>query len=190
MRYNRSGGVELRLRAAIALVSAAVGLAGCGSGGGGGTTSPAPLASFRLSSPAFKSGDPLPARLTCVGKGTSPALAWSITPARTRALALVLDDPDAAGGDFTHWVVVLQAGTGALPAGGIPHSLSALNSAGTTGYAPPCPPPGDKPHHYVFTLYALSRSAGFKRGADPVAARRAIASRAIASGRLVGTFAR
>jgi phosphatidylethanolamine-binding protein (PEBP) family uncharacterized protein len=91
-----------------------------------------------------------------------------------------------------HWTVFgLAPGTRGLPAGGrLPAgAASGANSAGGTGWTPPCPPPGDKPHRYVFTLYALRRPSGLRAGAEASAVRAALAA-PLARGRLTGTYSR
>lgn len=178
------------MRSWWAIGLAACALGGCGGGGSDDTTSPSVPASIQLTSPAFPANGRLPVRFTCAGKGVSPPLTWSAPPAATRSLALVLDDPDAAGGAYTHWVVVVTPGTGALPQGGAKRSLRARNSSGRASYAPPCPPPGDRAHHYVFTLYALNQAANFTSHSSADTARQAIASVAIAKGVLIAHFAR
>ena len=110
---------------------------------------------FRTSSPAFADGASIPARHTCDGEDISPRLTWSGTPLGARSLALVVDDPDAPRGTFTHWVVydlpadLTELGEGAT------QGAQGRNSFGRRGYGGPCPPPGDQPHRYRFTLYAL-----------------------------------
>jgi Raf kinase inhibitor-like YbhB/YbcL family protein len=101
----------------------------------------------------------------CSGKNLSPALHWSDAPQGTKSFALMVYDPDApTGSGWWHWVVynipasATDLGTGAgaaastlLPAG----ALQGRTDFGTTGYGGPCPPAGDRPHRYIFTLYAL-----------------------------------
>jgi len=101
----------------------------------------------------------------CSGKNLSPALHWSGAPEGTHSFALMVYDPDApTGSGWWHWVIYnipasttdLSAGAGAsgstlLPAG----AVQGRTDFGTSGYGGPCPPAGDKPHHYIFTLYAL-----------------------------------
>ncbi|SRR6266542_2364955 len=109
---------------------------------------------FTLSSPAFADGAAVPARHTCDGDDISPRLTWSGAPDRTRSLALVMDDPDAPRGTFTHWVVYdLPSDLTELDEGST-QGTQGRNSFGRTGYGGPCPPPGG-PHRYRFTLYAL-----------------------------------
>jgi Raf kinase inhibitor-like YbhB/YbcL family protein len=100
-------------------------------------------------------------------------------------------DPDAPGGDFIHWGIAhVRASDGALslpvaakPAG----AVLARNSFGSIGYRGPCPPPGDGPHHYVVTVYALGRPSSLKSGfsADALTA-----LPALAKGTLTGVYAR
>jgi Raf kinase inhibitor-like YbhB/YbcL family protein len=101
----------------------------------------------------------------CTGKNQSPALSWSGAPKGTKSFALNVYDPDApTGSGFWHWVVFnIPADTTSLPKGaGDPKSDAAPKGAiqshtdyGAPGYGGPCPPKGDKPHRYIFTLYAL-----------------------------------
>lgn len=110
---------------------------------------------FQLSSPAFAEGAEIPARHTCDGDDISPHLTWSGVPAGTRSLALVVDDPDAPRGTFTHWVVYdLPSDLTALGEGST-QGRHGRNSFGRSGYGGPCPPPRDDAHRYRFTLYAL-----------------------------------
>jgi Raf kinase inhibitor-like YbhB/YbcL family protein len=101
----------------------------------------------------------------CSGGNRSPQLAWSGAPEGTQSYALTCFDPDApTGSGFWHWVVVnLPSGTTELPldagnpkAGQLPAgALQVRNDVGAAGYAGPCPPPGDHPHRYLFTLFAV-----------------------------------
>ncbi len=101
----------------------------------------------------------------CSGQNISPALAWKNAPAGTKSFALLMFDPDApTGSGWWHWVVYnlpaqtssLSAGAGKADGSGLPAgSAQGITDFGTTGYGGPCPPPGDKPHRYIFTLHAL-----------------------------------
>lgn len=113
-----------------------------------------------LNSPAFAAGGTIPTRYTCDGSDSSPAIQWSGTPAGAQSFALVCADPDAPGRTFYHWAIYdLPASVTSLPehypAETRDHVRQAINDFGRRGYGGPCPPPGT-PHHYHFTLYALS----------------------------------
>jgi len=116
---------------------------------------------FALSSPAFAEGAAIPARYTCDGEDVSPEIRWSGAPDATRALALIVLDPDAR--DFVHWLVydIPGAMDGTLPAAMSTSSSKppqGRNGFGKRGYGGPCPPSGT--HHYVFTIYALGQALG------------------------------
>jgi phosphatidylethanolamine-binding protein (PEBP) family uncharacterized protein len=80
-----------------------------------------PMAELALRSAAFEDGQPIPSRHTCEGEDVSPALDWTSPPAGTRSLALVVEDPDAPGGTFTHWLAWgIEPGALGLAEGGHP----------------------------------------------------------------------
>ncbi len=109
---------------------------------------------FQLTSDDFHDGDVIPKVHTCEGKDTPPALKWSDPPAGAKSFALILDDPDAPRGTFTHWVVFdLSADARQLPAA---HDGTAgINDFHKTTYGGPCPPVGHGEHRYFFRLFAL-----------------------------------
>jgi Raf kinase inhibitor-like YbhB/YbcL family protein len=125
---------------------------------------------FRLRSPSIApdgtlSNEQVYSGFGCSGKNISPALSWKGAPRDTKSFALTVYDPDApTGSGWWHWVVYnipadvseLPAGAGnpggSLPAG----ALQGHTDFGTSGFGGPCPPAGDKPHRYIFTVYALS----------------------------------
>lgn len=127
-------------------------------------------APFHLFSPDVKPGNKIAEKFVyqgfgCSGGNQSPALEWKNAPKDTKSFALTVYDPDApTGSGWWHWVVVnIPAAVAALPLGagaagghGLPAgSVQVRTDFGTAAYGGPCPPAGDKPHHYVFTLYAL-----------------------------------
>jgi len=101
----------------------------------------------------------------CTGQNISPSLAWKNFPAETKSFALMVHDPDApTGSGWWHWVVYnipakvtsLQAGAGKADGNQLPQGAVQSNTDfGSPGYGGPCPPKGDKPHRYVFTVFAL-----------------------------------
>ena len=145
-------------------------------------------ASFSLASPAFKSQGSIPVEHTCDGRNVSPPLRWTAPPAATRSLALLMDDPDAPGRTFTHWLVWnIPASVRSLPAGARP-PLEGTNDAGRLGYLGPCPPSGV--HRYVFRLYALRAPLRLSRGASRAEFLAALRGRVLAVARLVGRYGR
>jgi Raf kinase inhibitor-like YbhB/YbcL family protein len=110
---------------------------------------------FTLASSSFADGTEIPVRFTCGGEGHTPALEWSGTPLDASSLALVVRDLNAGG--YVHWVVtgidvfVQSIGEDGLPEG----AIEGLNSAGSTGWTPPCPPAGSGVHTYELALLAL-----------------------------------
>ncbi|MFQ5784344.1 MAG: kinase inhibitor [Alphaproteobacteria bacterium] len=131
---------------------------------------PAAAAELTLTSAEFADGDYLAneqvfAGFGCEGKNISPSLAWNGAPGGTKSFALTVYDPDApTGSGWWHWVVVnLPADTRALPKGagaaggaGLPSgAVQVRTDFGAPGYGGPCPPPGDHPHRYLFTIHAL-----------------------------------
>ena len=144
--------------------------------------------SITVTSTAIREGATIPAKYTC--DGVSPPLTWSGAPASTAALALVVDDPDAPNGTFTHWVLldVGRTTTSIAEATLPPGAKQADNSAGKATYAGPCPPSGT--HHYRFTVYALSEPTGLPDGTKLDKALKAIDKNTIARGRLTGVYSR
>lgn len=149
-------------------------------------------AAIRLTSPVFAPGTPIPAVHTCDGADRSPALRWSGVPRRAQELAIVLEDPDAPRRTFVHWVAFgIDPGARSVFAGRLPRGArQARNDFGAARYDGPCPPRGDDPHRYRFTLYALSRPLGLRNGVAASTALRAIRRTDVASGILRGTYGR
>lgn len=162
--------------------------AGCGDGDGTVPDSPDAPESLAVTSTAFDQGQSLPAKYTCDGAGVSPPLSWDRPDGTVAAYAVVVDDPDAPDGTYVHWVVVdLPASVTSLgPSASPDRGRETRNSAGETGYTPPCPPSGT--HHYRFSVYALSHRLDLDPGTEPDAAVHAITDGARAWGRLTTTY--
>ena len=142
-----------------------------------------------VTSTAFDDGGDIPRRHTCDGEDLSPPLRFGNLPSGTAELALLVDDPDAPGGTFVHWVAWgIDPAKAALAEGESPPGAGA-NGFGRRGYGGPCPPKG-APHRYVFTAYALSGHPDLKAGASANDLRRAVGPLLLAQGRLVGRYAR
>jgi Raf kinase inhibitor-like YbhB/YbcL family protein len=153
--------------------------------------------SFTITSPAFAAGGSIPAVYTCEGRDVSPALAWSGVPAGARALALVVDDPDAPDPAapkrvWVHWLLYnLPPTATGLPEAVAPAALPAGTREGTndwkrTGYGGPCPPVGR--HRYFFKLYALDAELPDLNAPTKAALEQAMQGHVLAHAELVGTY--
>jgi len=137
----------------------------------------------------------------CSGKNTSPSLRWEGAPENTKSFALTVYDPDApTGSGWWHWVVFnipvdtnhLPENAGDVPSGPAPEgSVQSRTDYGKPGYGGACPPVGDKPHRYVFTLFALDIDK-LDIGADSSAAMVGffLNKHALAKATLTGYFSR
>jgi Raf kinase inhibitor-like YbhB/YbcL family protein len=171
----------------------AVALAGCGGDDKPKETLPAAPDTIDFSTPAFKDGGAIPKAFTCDGAGKKPTLAYRALPEGAIELVLLVQDPDAPDGTFTHWTawhIAAAPGGGLAPDGEFPAGFKeGKNSAGEDGWTPPCPPEGDDAHRYVFSIYALNRGLTLEPGAsaEDVAAQ---LTGALARGTFTGTYKR
>jgi len=165
-----------------------------------------PAASFRLSSPDFRAGGTIGMEQVfnsfgCTGQNLSPALAWSGAPAGTKSFALLCHDPDAptGGAGWWHWLVLnipagatsLAKNAGRADGAGLPAGAAHVSTDfGGPGWGGPCPPAGDKPHRYVFTLYALKVDKLDASGGTASLAGYMVNGNAIAKATLTGKFGR
>jgi Raf kinase inhibitor-like YbhB/YbcL family protein len=176
----------------LPLFMTGLGVAGCGGAQPESGKEPAGTApsSIAVTSRAFQDGDQIPKKYSCDGDDVSPPLAWKGLPVNTGAVAIVVDDPDASRGTFTHWVLLdLDPITAAITEGRIPvGARQAANSAGRPTYFGPCPPSGT--HRYRFTVHALSEATGLPDGTKLDEALRAIDARSLTRGRLTGLYSR
>jgi Raf kinase inhibitor-like YbhB/YbcL family protein len=145
---------------------------------------------MELTSTAFAGGQPIPQRHSCESEDLSPPLSWTDVPEGATSLALIVDDPDAPRGTFTHWL-----GWGLDPAaGGLGEGEAApvegRNDFGATGYRGPCPPPGHGPHRYFFRLHALADELELEPGAGRADLEQALAGRSVSVTELMGTYER
>lgn len=145
---------------------------------------------MRFSSPAFAQNGPVPSRHACDGDDVSPPLEISGVPEGTKSLAIVVDDPDAPIGTWTHWTVWNVAPTVTrIEEGTVPGDASqGMTSYGQAGYRGPCPPFGT--HRYFFRLYALDAILTLPPSTDARALQAAIDPHVMDSAGLVGTYRR
>ena len=147
--------------------------------------------SLTLLSPDFANNTMIPMRYTCEDEGVSPALFWQAAPANTQSFALLVDDPDAPGGLWVHWVLFnipsdvkkLSVGT-QTPTG----ALTGKNSWVRSGYTAPCPPRGT--HRYFFRLYALDAQLAVDETANEQEVMRAMEHHILGQSELVGLYAK
>ncbi|MCE3233466.1 MAG: kinase inhibitor [Rickettsiaceae bacterium] len=129
-----------------------------------------PISNLKLSSNNIQEGKKIRRaqvydNRNCKGHNLSPYLSWSGAPESTKSFAITVFDPDAPRpSGWWHWVVFnipkdiqeLPAGIGVYSNAKLPaHAIEIMNDYGEYGYGGPCPPKGDKPHHYQFSIYAL-----------------------------------
>ncbi len=150
--------------------------------------------SLKLIISAFPERGAIPKLYTCEGADVSPALEWSGAPENTGSYALILDDPDAPAGTWTHWLLWdIPKSTSALPQGFKPGStgVSGTNDSGKLGYGGPCPPRGHGGHRYFFHLYALSApSLELRAGARRAEVEKALKGHILAEASYMGRYER
>ena len=147
-----------------------------------------------LSSDAFANGTAIPSKYTCKGDNISPPLSWSGSPHSTKSLAVIMEDPDAPSGIFTHWILynippdVESLGSN-QPAGKTISGIGTQgrNDFGALGYNGPCPPSGSV-HHYRILVFALDTSVKMQPGLTRADLSRTIMGHVVASGTLTGTY--
>ena len=145
---------------------------------------------FILSSSAFQDGEAIPVSYSCKGDNTSPPLNVGGVPVEAKSLALILHDPDAVNGDFTHWLVWdIPSSTQGINANAVPvGAIQGPNGSGDNKYLGPCPPAGTGTHHYIFELYALDQMLGLKPDTDRQQLEKAIQGHIIGQTKLTGLF--
>lgn len=183
---------------AAGLAGTGVALAGCrGPEADTQGTRDTPTATMTLSSSSFADGTSIPTRHACDGKGVSPPLDVGGVPEDARALALLMDDPDANG--YVHWLLWnVPPDTTTIPAeiptgervASLDGAPQGENDAGDLGYAPVCPPPGDGPHTYRLGLVALADPLDLEPGATAAELRSAIDGVERGRATLTGTYER
>jgi len=138
----------------------------------------------------FQQGARVPTEFTCDGADQSPPLSWT-GGGDAKSWVLILDDPDAPGGTFTHWMLYdIPATTTQLPRSASGIGTPGKNDFGKTGYGGPCPPKGSN-HRYFFKLYAENvPTLGLPQGATRAQLDKAMAGHQVATTSLMGTFGR
>lgn len=156
-------------------------------------TSPHEVENMTVESPAFENGKALPARFTCVGDGVAPPLQMSHVPTGAKSLVVMLEDPDAPGSTYVHWLMWnWPAQTASIPAGIKPlaqqdnGAIQGTGSSGKVGYTPPCPPSGT--HRYYFRVYALDIMLQLPSSSTQQALLAAMRGHVLAQGEIMATY--
>ena len=148
-------------------------------------------ATMTVDLPGLYAGEEIPIAYSCRGQDLSPALSWSDPPSGAAAFAVVVDDPDAPGGTFTHWVVYnLPASARGLPKDVAPTDPAVpqgTNSFRRRGWSGPCPPKGST-HRYFVHVYALDGALTVHGVPNRGALDAALAGHVLATGEWMGRF--
>ncbi len=146
-------------------------------------------AKMKITSSAFQQGGNIPSKFSCDGANTNPPLQISDAPREVKSLVLIVDDPDAPSGLFTHWAIWnISPQTSTIAEGSTPKGIQATNDFGRSGYGGPCPPSGT--HRYYFKIFALDRELDLPFGAKRSQLDAAMKGHVIAQGELMGRYSR
>ncbi len=144
---------------------------------------------MRLLSTAFLNDGKIPKEYTCDGKNHSPPLSFMDIPKNAKSLALIMDDPDAPGGTFTHWFVWnISPQKSQLAKGEKVTFPQGITSFGKSGYGGPCPPSGT--HRYFFKLYALDTMLDLKSNSTKQDLEKAMKGHILEQSTLIGKYSR
>jgi len=179
----------------VALIAFIILFCGVSDGKGGSTVA------FTITSEDFNDGEVVPRLHSCDGEDISPGLSWEGEPEGTKSFVLIMDDPDAPGGTFTHWVVYdMPAGVHNLSRGmgnvaenmDISETIKeGMNDFGRPEYGGPCPPKGHGRHRYFFTITALDiPSLGLPPDASRADVEIAMQGHVLAEAKLMGVYER
>ena len=146
-------------------------------------------AKMKITSSAFREGGNIPSKFTCDGGDSSPPLQISEIPSSAKSVALVVDDPDAPSGLFTHWIVWnISPQTNEIAEGSTPKGMQGTNDFGKAGYGGPCPPSGT--HRYYVKIFALDRELDLPPGTKRNQLDAAMKGHVVAQGELMGRYSR
>lgn len=161
------------------------------------STSSAPAASpattpnaMKITTPAFLPGQKIPVEHTCDGADTNPEVGWSGAPKSAKSFLLIVDDPDAPSGTFTHWIIFdMPAPMNNIPAAATGIGTQGKNDFGNAKWNGPCPPKGKGDHRYFFKLFALDvEKLGPSDGASRGEVEKKIDGHVVAKAETMGTF--
>jgi len=138
-----------------------------------------------ITSPVFEEGKMIPEEYTCQGKNISPPLTISNIPDKTVSMVLIMDDPEAPGGGFIHWVMYNIPPVTSIKADEAP-GIQGANGRGDLKYSGPCPSKGGR--HFHFKIYALDVKLDVIQNADNAKVREKMQGHILATAELIGYF--
>ena len=141
---------------------------------------------LELTSNAFEYNNLIPSKYTCDGEDINPSLKIGDIPFRTKSLVLIVYDPDAPGGTWTHWIVInIDPKIGEIAENSVP-GTELMNNFQRTSYSGPCPPSGE--HMYIFKVYALNTKLELDSSADKKAVENAMQNHVLAQAEFIGLY--
>lgn len=143
------------------------------------------VAELAVTTPAFDHEGQIPVKYTCDGEGVNPPLNVGQIPDGTQSMAIIVEDPDAPNGTYVHWVIWNIKPVDHIAEQSNP-GVSGNNSAGKTGYHPPCPPSGR--HRYFFHVYALDTNIDLLAGSSRTQLKQAMVGHMLAKGTVMGVY--
>ncbi|MDH2907788.1 MAG: YbhB/YbcL family Raf kinase inhibitor-like protein, partial [Candidatus Nitrosotalea sp.] len=144
---------------------------------------------LKVSSSAFRNEGNIPSEFTCDGQDISPPLSIANVPKGAKTLSIIMDDPDAPMGTFTHWIIWNIPSSKTQFAKGEKFSFpQGLTSFGMTAYGGPCPPSGT--HRYFFKIYALDTELDLSEGSSVMDLQKAMLGHVITESTLMGKYSR
>jgi Raf kinase inhibitor-like YbhB/YbcL family protein len=142
-----------------------------------------------VTSPSFDHNGRIPSRFTCDDADVNPALRIGDVPGDAKSLVLIMDDPDAPGGTWDHWIVWNIDPSATFEENNVPGgAVQGKNSWGKNDYGGPCPPSGT--HRYFFKVYALDTLLDLSSRSDKKAVEKAMKGHVLAQGELIGLYSR
>lgn len=143
---------------------------------------------MKITSPAFENNGNIPDEYTCKGKDISPEVRFENVPTGTESLVLIMDDPDAPGQVWDHWILFnIPSSIIQIPENTQP-GASGKNSWGRTRYGGPCPPSGE--HRYRLKLYALDKRLELQEGASKQEVQEAMQGHILEEAQLTGKYSK
>jgi Raf kinase inhibitor-like YbhB/YbcL family protein len=123
---------------------------------------------MKLTSSAFTNNEMIPSKYTCDGENINPPISIDGVPDDAKELVIVVDDPDAPAGVWTHWTMwSITPDTKDIAENSVPvGAKEGTTSFGDSGYGGPCPPEGTGTHRYFFKVYALDKTLELTEGAN------------------------